>query len=316
MGNPAARRLLRRVCQEARDRGRTRSLARLASTTVWTKAASRRSAPRRCMPGWAIAASRCTRCTWTAPFAACLLMKARRDAALPLAKAAEELAVFIAECRAAFPGTQIGLITNFPNWHYTHGSIPACWAATRRSPACTTWMPWRRCGGRRNGTERGSISSKWTAPFNYYRATANRADPSRRVDNAAKFKALQRWCEDQGIGVLARRQFRHQSAESRAESRVGEPAVSRQHAGIHPPPASGRGVPRLLHHPVLVQASGSAPAGGGRQFLHAHRSRRDPAYPPALPHTVTGEMDNFRDPRQYKDAFFARSRQGKRVKTR
>ena len=37
-------------------------------------------------------------------------------------------------------------------------------------------------------------------PFNYYRATANRADPSRRVDNAAKFKALQGWCEDKEIG--------------------------------------------------------------------------------------------------------------------
>ena len=128
-----------------------------------------------------------------------LAYEGKKGCSLPLAKAAEELAVFIAECRAAFPGTQIGLITNFPNWHYTPEHPGMLGGYTQKSGVHyldALEAVWR--AAERHGTRFDFVEVD--CPFNYYRATANRADPSRRVDNAAKFKALQRWCEDKGIG--------------------------------------------------------------------------------------------------------------------
>ena len=43
----------------------------------------------------------------------------KEDEGRDLNQAAEETAIFLDECRKAFPETKIGLITNFPNWHYT-----------------------------------------------------------------------------------------------------------------------------------------------------------------------------------------------------
>jgi len=117
---------------------------------------------------------------------------------LDLKQAAEELAEFLVECRKTFPKTRIGLITNFPNWHYTpeqpgmlgtwsnqsgvhyRDALEAVYLAAKRKGTCFDFV-------------------EVDCPWNYYRAKANRTDPTRRVDNAVKFKALQRWCEQQGV---------------------------------------------------------------------------------------------------------------------
>lgn len=117
---------------------------------------------------------------------------------LTLEQSAEEIAVFLSECRKAFPETRIGLITNFPNWHYTpeHPGMLGSW--TRRSG-----VHYRDAleavyqAARNRGTRFDFVEVD--CPFNYYRATANRTDRTRRVDNAAKFKALQQWCEERDI---------------------------------------------------------------------------------------------------------------------
>ncbi len=117
---------------------------------------------------------------------------------LTLEQAAEEIAVFLSECRESFPDTRIGLITNFPNWHYTpeHPGMLGTW--TNRSGVHyhdaleAVYNAAREKGARFDFVE-------GDCPLNCYRATANRADPSRRVDNAAKFKALQQWCEQRDL---------------------------------------------------------------------------------------------------------------------
>ena len=86
----------------------------------------------------------------------------------------------------------------FPNWHYTpeHRGMLGTW--TERSgvhyhDALEAVY--------RAASEKGSRFDfvEVDCPLNYYRATTSRSDPSRRVDNAAKFKALQRWCEERDI---------------------------------------------------------------------------------------------------------------------
>jgi len=117
---------------------------------------------------------------------------------LDLEQAAEELADFLVECRKTFPETRIGLITNFPNWHYTpeHPGMLGTWSNRSgvyyRDALEAVCLAAKKKGGRFDFVE-------VDCPFNYYRSTANRTDPARRVDNAAKFKALQRWCEQRAV---------------------------------------------------------------------------------------------------------------------
>lgn len=111
-----------------------------------------------------------------------------------LKQAAEEIAVFLAESRKNFPETRFGLITNFPNWHYApeHPGMLGTWTERSgvyyRDALEAVYQAARAKGTRFDFVE-------VDCPLNYYRATSNRSDPSRRVDNAAKFKALQQWCE-------------------------------------------------------------------------------------------------------------------------
>ena len=117
---------------------------------------------------------------------------------LSLKQAAEATAVFLAECRKAFPGTRIGLITNFPNWHYSpeHPGMLGTW--TQRSGVHYREVleaVHRAARGKGAGFDFVEVD----CPLNYYRATRNRANPSRRVNNPAKFKALQRWCVQRNV---------------------------------------------------------------------------------------------------------------------
>ena len=124
--------------------------------------------------------------------------RGKEDEGLDLNQAAEETAIFLAECRKAFPKTQIGLITNFPNWHYTpeHPGMLGTFTDT-------TGVHYHDIleavyeAARRKGTSFDFVEVD--CPFNYYVATSNRADRTRRVNNAAKFKALQRWCQQRDI---------------------------------------------------------------------------------------------------------------------
>ncbi|MBN2292631.1 MAG: hypothetical protein JXM70_09410 [Pirellulales bacterium] len=117
---------------------------------------------------------------------------------MKLEQAAEETAVFLAECRKTFPGTRIGLITNFPNWHYTpeHPGMLGMWTNS-------TGVHYRDAleavyrAAREKGTRFDFVEVD--CPLNYYRATKNRTEPSRPVNNAAKFKALQQWCKQRDI---------------------------------------------------------------------------------------------------------------------
>lgn len=117
---------------------------------------------------------------------------------LTLENAAEEIAVFLAECHKAFPDTRIGLITNFPNWHYTpeHPGMLGTWT-DRSGVHYHDALEAVYRAAREKGT--GFDFVEVDCPLNYYRATTNRADPSRRVNNAAKFKALQQWCEQRNL---------------------------------------------------------------------------------------------------------------------
>jgi hypothetical protein len=117
---------------------------------------------------------------------------------LSLKQTAREMAVFLSECRKDFPEARIGLITNFPNWHYTpeHPGMLGTWTERSglhyRDALEAVYQAAREAGTRFDFVE-------VDCPLNYYRATQNRADPSRRVDNAAKFRALQRWCEEREL---------------------------------------------------------------------------------------------------------------------
>ena len=98
----------------------------------------------------------------------------------------------------SFPKTRIGLITNFPNWHYTprHPGMLGTWSERSgvhyHDALEAVYLAAKKKGARIDFVE-------VDCPLNYYRATANRTDPTRRVDNAAKFKALQEWCEQRGV---------------------------------------------------------------------------------------------------------------------
>ncbi len=132
------------------------------------------------------------------PIRRMLAYEGKKGCSLSLARAAEQMAVFLSKCHTEFPGTRIGLITNFPNWHYTSEYPGMLGSWTDR-----TGVYYRDVleavfhAARAKGTRFDFVEVD--CPMNYYRATANRADPSRRVNNAAKFKALQQWCEDRGI---------------------------------------------------------------------------------------------------------------------
>ena len=117
---------------------------------------------------------------------------------LSLVQAAEETAIFLAQSRRSFPETQIGLITNFPNWHYTreHPGMLGSWT-NKTGIHYHDVLEAVYEAARKRGTSFDFVEVD--CPFNYYRATVNRTEPNRRVNNAAKFKALQRWCEDREI---------------------------------------------------------------------------------------------------------------------
>jgi len=120
------------------------------------------------------------------------------NGSLSLEQAAEAIAVFLCECRKAFPSTRIGLITNLPNWHYSpeHPGMLGTW--THRSGVhYRDALEAVHQAARTKGTRFDFVEVD--CPMNYYRATRNRANPSRRVNNVAKFKALQRWCEERSI---------------------------------------------------------------------------------------------------------------------
>lgn len=128
------------------------------------------------------------------------LMRSDRpgDGGLSLQQTAEEIAVFLAESRKNFPGTRIGLITNFPNWHYApeHPGMLGTWTDRTgvhyRDALEAVWL-----AARRQGTSFDFVEVD--CPLNYYQATANRSDPKRKVDNTAKFKDLQQWCAKRNL---------------------------------------------------------------------------------------------------------------------
>jgi hypothetical protein len=181
------------------------------------------------------------------PMTRMLAREGKKGCSLSLEQASAEVAVFLAECRTAFPGTKIGLITNFPNWHYTpnHPGMLGTWTNSHGIHYHEALEAVYEAA-KANGT--GFDFVEVDCPWNYYRATANRSEPQRRV-------------------------------EGRRQGRVGKQALPRQHLGLHPAPPPRRSVPGLLHDPVLVQAPRSAPARGGRILVHAHGPRRDPADP-------------------------------------
>lgn len=117
---------------------------------------------------------------------------------LSLQQTAEEIAAFLSVSRKDFPETKIGLITNFPNWHYTpeYPGMLGTWTERSgvhyRDALEAVYQAAREKGATFDFVE-------VDCPWNYYRATKNRSDPTRRVDNAAKFKALQQWCEEHDL---------------------------------------------------------------------------------------------------------------------
>jgi len=117
---------------------------------------------------------------------------------LTLEHAAEEIAGFLSECRKMFPRTRIGLITNFPNWHYSpeHPGMLGTWT-DRSGVHYRDALEAVHRAARDKGTRFDFVEVD--CPMNYYRATATRATPSRRVNSAATFKALQHWCEEHSL---------------------------------------------------------------------------------------------------------------------
>jgi hypothetical protein len=117
---------------------------------------------------------------------------------MSLSQAAAEVADFLAQFRKDFPGTRIGLITNFPNWHYTpqHPGMLGTWTDhTGVYYRDVLEAVYKAAREKQTGFDFVEVD----CPFNYYRATKNRTDPSRLVNNAAKFKALQRWCQERDL---------------------------------------------------------------------------------------------------------------------
>jgi len=117
---------------------------------------------------------------------------------LTLKQAAEQVAVFLSECRKAFPRTRIGLIANFPNWHYSpeHPGMLGTWT-DRSGLYYRDALQAVYHAARQTGTHFDFVEVD--CPLNYYRATTTRTTPSRRVNNAAKFKALQHWCQERNL---------------------------------------------------------------------------------------------------------------------
>ncbi len=106
---------------------------------------------------------------------------------------ASELARFFALARAKYPGLKIGLIPNLPNWDYTrdllgyngHNTDMSGYTYLEALEAVSAAL-------KANSDQIDFVEVD--CPYNYYREKRTRTKDG-PVDNAAKLKALQQWCQ-------------------------------------------------------------------------------------------------------------------------
>ena len=103
----------------------------------------------------------------------------REKDGMSLTEAADEVADFLVQFRKDFPATRVGLITNFPNWHYTpkHPGMLGTWTNETGIHYLDVLDAVYLAAGKK-GTRLDFI--ELDCPFNYYRARQNRTEPSRR----------------------------------------------------------------------------------------------------------------------------------------
>lgn len=117
--------------------------------------------------------------------------------ALPLDKIAEKLTTFWKAIRAKYPDIRIGLITNLPNWDYTKELVGFNGHYTDRSRVTylealsAVHKALKKAGDKMDFVE-------VDCPYNYYRATRTRNGDA-AVDNGAKLRHLQKWCEERKV---------------------------------------------------------------------------------------------------------------------
>jgi len=121
----------------------------------------------------------------------------KSPSAKTLDETAAELAVFWKEVHSAYPQTEIGLITNFPNWDYDSNHKGFVGHYTDR--AGVTYLETIDAVYKSITEASEEIDFiEVDCPFNYYRQTRTRNDDD-VVDNAKKFLALQEWCDERGV---------------------------------------------------------------------------------------------------------------------
>ena len=116
---------------------------------------------------------------------------------LSLEQAAAEVALFFKEFQQSYPETEIGLITNFPNWDYTTEFPGFNGHYTDRSGV--TYAQALEAVHRTVGEVGRRIAFvEVDCPYNYYAAERTRNGDA-PLDNAGKFLALQSWCKAREI---------------------------------------------------------------------------------------------------------------------
>ncbi len=116
-----------------------------------------------------------------------------------LEQAADEIVEFWGLCRARYPDTRIGLITNLPNWDYT--------------PELHGYQPYPNYTDQSGVYYLDALNTVHAAlidaghaldflevdcPYQYYAATRTH-DNDADVDNPAKFRHIRDWCRDRGV---------------------------------------------------------------------------------------------------------------------
>jgi len=129
----------------------------------------------------------------------CRMLKGRHKHpnALTLEQIAARLADFWVCVHKAYPDTEIGLITNFPNWDY-RDDMPGYIGHNTDESGVTYHEAVTAVHEAVSGAGDRIAFVEVDCPFNYYRQRRTRNGDA-AVDNKAKFLALQKWCRQRKI---------------------------------------------------------------------------------------------------------------------
>lgn len=124
---------------------------------------------------------------------------AKEPQAKSLEGIASELAQFYIAMHKKYPDMKVGLITNFPNWDYTR-ELPGVNGHFTDKSSKTYLQVLDAVESALRKVDQTIDFVEIDCPYNYYSATRTHHKDA-AVDNAAKFRALHKWCTDRGIAL-------------------------------------------------------------------------------------------------------------------